>query len=203
MFAAESRGELPKGTAKRWARETPDIKKLPEKVDKTANLARHFPKTRAHLRRLEARLLARLEDKLVAGLEEMGKDLATRPKRELELMSRIMRGSTKMSAASTETPSSPRGYLPKALAWRGALGGGVTGGASPFLNSMAEYVTKNPAASRNLKDMLRYAGKNRPDVPALLGRHIGGGAAGGAIAGALTGLYVQRLLMKRKAKTTS
>lgn len=32
MFAAESRGEVPKGTAKRWARHTKSIKKLPEKV---------------------------------------------------------------------------------------------------------------------------------------------------------------------------
>jgi hypothetical protein len=39
MFAAESRGELPQGMAKRWARHTKNIKKLPEKVpmkDKTA-----------------------------------------------------------------------------------------------------------------------------------------------------------------------
>jgi hypothetical protein len=99
-----------------------------------------------------------------------------------------------------EIPSSPRGYLPKSLAWRSALGGAVMGGASPFLNSAAEYVTKNPAAARNLKDMLHHVSKNRPDMPALLGRHIIGGAAGGAIAGALTGLYVQRLLVKRKAK---
>ena len=34
MFAAESRGELPKGTARRWAHETDNIKKLPEKVKK-------------------------------------------------------------------------------------------------------------------------------------------------------------------------
>jgi len=32
MFAAEKRGELPKGTARRWAHETPDIVNLPEKV---------------------------------------------------------------------------------------------------------------------------------------------------------------------------
>ena len=32
MFSAESRNELPKGTAERWADHTPDIKKLPEKV---------------------------------------------------------------------------------------------------------------------------------------------------------------------------
>jgi hypothetical protein len=31
MFAAEERGEIPKGTAKRWADHTPNIKKLPEK----------------------------------------------------------------------------------------------------------------------------------------------------------------------------
>lgn len=31
MFAAEERGEVPKGTARRWARETPNIKNLPEK----------------------------------------------------------------------------------------------------------------------------------------------------------------------------
>lgn len=34
MFAAEARGELPKGTARRWAHETDDIKKLPEHVKK-------------------------------------------------------------------------------------------------------------------------------------------------------------------------
>jgi len=34
MFAAEERNDVPKGTAKRWARETPNIKKLPEKVRK-------------------------------------------------------------------------------------------------------------------------------------------------------------------------
>jgi hypothetical protein len=32
FFAMEKRGELPKGTAERWARETPNIKNLPEKV---------------------------------------------------------------------------------------------------------------------------------------------------------------------------
>lgn len=31
MFAAEGRGDIPKGTAKRWADHTPNIKKLPEK----------------------------------------------------------------------------------------------------------------------------------------------------------------------------
>lgn len=32
MFAAESRGELPRGTARRWAHHTKSIKKLPERV---------------------------------------------------------------------------------------------------------------------------------------------------------------------------
>jgi len=31
FWSAESRGELPEGTARRWAHETPDIKKLPER----------------------------------------------------------------------------------------------------------------------------------------------------------------------------
>lgn len=30
MYAAEARGEVPKGTAKRWAKETPKLKALPE-----------------------------------------------------------------------------------------------------------------------------------------------------------------------------
>lgn len=30
FFAMESRGELPKGEAKKWAHETPNIKSLPE-----------------------------------------------------------------------------------------------------------------------------------------------------------------------------
>jgi hypothetical protein len=37
MFAAEARGDIKKGTAKRWAEHTPDIKDLPEKIEKKAN----------------------------------------------------------------------------------------------------------------------------------------------------------------------
>lgn len=42
MFAAEDRGDVPKGTARRWAHHTPDIKKLPEhkKHEKKAELLR-------------------------------------------------------------------------------------------------------------------------------------------------------------------
>ena len=36
MYSAEERGELPKGTAKRWAKHTPNIKDLPEHVKKAA-----------------------------------------------------------------------------------------------------------------------------------------------------------------------
>lgn len=34
MFAAQKRGDLPKGTAEKWAKHTPDIKGLPEEVKK-------------------------------------------------------------------------------------------------------------------------------------------------------------------------
>lgn len=32
MFAAEARGDVPKGTAKEWAHKTKNIKRLPKKV---------------------------------------------------------------------------------------------------------------------------------------------------------------------------
>lgn len=35
MFAAEERGDVPKGTARRWAHETPNIKRLPERKKKS------------------------------------------------------------------------------------------------------------------------------------------------------------------------
>ena len=34
MIAAEARGEVKKGTAKRWAKHTPNIKALPKKIKK-------------------------------------------------------------------------------------------------------------------------------------------------------------------------
>jgi hypothetical protein len=33
MYAAESRGDVPEGTAARWSKETPKDKKLPEYVE--------------------------------------------------------------------------------------------------------------------------------------------------------------------------
>lgn len=38
LFSAEARGELPAGTAKRWARHTKNMKNLPEKVKKEADV---------------------------------------------------------------------------------------------------------------------------------------------------------------------
>jgi hypothetical protein len=38
MFAAEARGEVPKGTAERWAKHTPNIKKLPARKKKGVHL---------------------------------------------------------------------------------------------------------------------------------------------------------------------
>ena len=34
FFAMEDRGELPQGTAEKWAKHTPNIKELPEKKKK-------------------------------------------------------------------------------------------------------------------------------------------------------------------------
>lgn len=36
MFAAEERGEIPKGTARRWLKHTKNVKRLPEKKPETA-----------------------------------------------------------------------------------------------------------------------------------------------------------------------
>lgn len=41
FFAKEKRGELPEGTAKQWARETPNIKKLPDRKKKKTKKKHH------------------------------------------------------------------------------------------------------------------------------------------------------------------
>jgi hypothetical protein len=41
MFAAEGRGELPEGTADRWAKETPDMKRLPDRKGKKKSKRKH------------------------------------------------------------------------------------------------------------------------------------------------------------------
>lgn len=40
MFAAEKRGELKRGTAKKWAHETKDMKHLPERKKKRGKKSR-------------------------------------------------------------------------------------------------------------------------------------------------------------------
>lgn len=35
MFAAEARGDMPEGTAERWAKHTPSIKALPARASKS------------------------------------------------------------------------------------------------------------------------------------------------------------------------
>lgn len=54
MFAAEARGELPPGTAQRWAEETPDLKDLPEQVAASRSKSRASSKS-AESRRAELR----------------------------------------------------------------------------------------------------------------------------------------------------
>jgi len=44
MFAAESRGDLKKGTAERWAKETPSIKALPERKKKASGFGKKTSK---------------------------------------------------------------------------------------------------------------------------------------------------------------
>jgi len=45
FFAKEKKGELPKGTAQKWADHTPNIKSLPEHVKKaSATIAEAFSK---------------------------------------------------------------------------------------------------------------------------------------------------------------
>lgn len=44
FFAMEGRDEMPKGTAERWAKHTPNIKKLPEKVGVLKALKRRIKK---------------------------------------------------------------------------------------------------------------------------------------------------------------
>lgn len=58
MFAAESRGELPKGMAKRWADHTRSIKKLPEKLRTKHAFANGFSKVAVVDLPEEARYLA-------------------------------------------------------------------------------------------------------------------------------------------------
>ena len=50
FFAMEADGAIPKGTAKQWADETPNIKKLPERVKKAMDMS--FAKIALGLKKL-------------------------------------------------------------------------------------------------------------------------------------------------------
>lgn len=47
MFAAEERGEVPPGTAERWAKETPNLKELPERKDQKTKKRKKGKKKKA------------------------------------------------------------------------------------------------------------------------------------------------------------
>ena len=40
-FAAQKRNEIPRGMARRWAHETPNIRRLPERVKRKGTYVRH------------------------------------------------------------------------------------------------------------------------------------------------------------------
>ncbi len=56
FFAMEARGEIPKGTSRKWADETPNMKALPKKVSKKKKNPKKSPldavKVRTHSRTL-------------------------------------------------------------------------------------------------------------------------------------------------------
>jgi len=66
FFSAESRGDLPKGTAKQWAHHTPDISALPEHVKKaSAGLFKKLPKI------APGRIMALLQKKAFVELSDL------------------------------------------------------------------------------------------------------------------------------------
>lgn len=59
MFAAEERGDIPKGTAREWAHKTKNIKKLPEHVKKSsAEMAEEVVKKTAQFESIREAALA-------------------------------------------------------------------------------------------------------------------------------------------------
>jgi len=46
FFAKEARGDMPKGTARRWARHTPGMKNLPERKGRTRAVVRKMRQKR-------------------------------------------------------------------------------------------------------------------------------------------------------------
>jgi len=83
MFAAEERGDLPKGTAKRWADETPSIKKLPKKVKKKSSKNTK----KAHF--LERQEIADLVKSAALKTLDQSDELKSLAKRQLKLLEQI------------------------------------------------------------------------------------------------------------------
>ena len=74
MFAAEERGELPKGNSEQWAKETKNIKKLPKKV----RTRRQEKASELNLRGL-LQLMAKLKQKNKGKLSSLGKSVPMAP----------------------------------------------------------------------------------------------------------------------------
>src|SRR5262245_18899711 len=77
MFAAESRGEMPKGTARRWAHHTKSIKRLPAHVKKSADqlVAAAYQQTMASLPIIDRLAIMVAGEKLAADDRSIGEDI--------------------------------------------------------------------------------------------------------------------------------
>lgn len=163
MFAAESRNEIPKGTARRWAHETPNIEKLPERKKKEKNAMN--VKTARALGRLHA--LDQAFGKEAAPLEPL-------------LMSALRLGAPGAAGYYLAGP----GYRTEGLLG-GLLAGHMLGPAA------ARYLTRKvgpgltAAAEKGAPELAAAAGKGLGEK--WLGP-VGMGAAGGYGAGRLLGL---------------
>jgi len=67
MFAAEARGELPKGTADRWAKETKSIKSLPEHKGRAGDGKWSQKKGKHTAKSLHRAAIERLKERAISG----------------------------------------------------------------------------------------------------------------------------------------
>jgi hypothetical protein len=80
MFAAEERGELPKGTAERWAKHTKNIKNLPEKKkNKDSDKKKKEKKSADVHKRIHDKIAQKLSENLIKAAADDNKSL---PKQE-------------------------------------------------------------------------------------------------------------------------
>jgi len=105
MFAAEDRGEIPKGTAKRWAKHTRSIKSLPEQVKEAVmSCSSNFQKIAEELKKYPP---VTAEEKMTIGLEAAKdkklKGMSPAEKRKHDVLKKnnmFARNSTTASTAS-------------------------------------------------------------------------------------------------------